>query len=75
MAGLDEAALGAEVHYRDIKGREQAEPLGGLLLHLALHSQYHRGQNASLMKRLGTPAPPTDFVAWTRAGRPDPDWG
>ncbi len=71
---LDEASLGSTVRYRDLKGNDHAQPLGGLMLHLAMHSQYHRGQNASLMKRLGTPAPPTDFVVWMRGGRPAASW-
>ena len=74
LAGLDEHALAAAVCYTDIKGNPHTQPLGGLMLHLALHSQYHRGQNASLMKRLGHPAPPTDFVQWLRAGKPQAYW-
>ena len=75
VAGLEEGALAATIGYKDIKGNAHDQPLGGLLLHLALHSQYHRGQNASLMKRLGSPAPPTDFVQWLRAGKPAAAWG
>lgn len=74
LAGLDEPALAATVSYTDIKGNPHAQPLGGLMLHVALHSQYHRGQNASLLKRLGHPAPPTDFVQWLRAGKPAAYW-
>jgi uncharacterized damage-inducible protein DinB len=74
LAGLDEHALAAAISYKDIKGNPHVQPLGGLMLHLALHSQYHRGQNASLMKRLGTPAPSTDFVQWLRAGKPAAYW-
>lgn len=73
-AGLDAAALAALVHYTDPRGQAQAQPLGELMLHVALHSHYHRGQNASLLKKLGTPIPATDFVVWLRAGRPAAGW-
>jgi uncharacterized damage-inducible protein DinB len=74
LSGLDEHALAATIRYTDLKGSAHAQPLGGLMLHLALHSQYHRGQNASLLKRLGHPAPATDFVQWLRAGKPAAYW-
>jgi len=45
-------------------------PAGVLLLQAIMHSQHHRGQNASRMRQLGAPPPMTDFVVWYALGRP-----
>ena len=46
-------------------------PAGVLFLQAILHSQHHRGQNASRMRQLGVKPPMTDFVIWYALGRPD----
>ena len=43
---------------------------GVLLLQALLHSQHHRGQNASRMRQLGATPPMTDFIIWYALGRP-----
>ena len=48
---------------RGPKGPFQA-PAGVLLLQALMHSQHHRGQNASRMRELGVTPPMTDFVIW-----------
>ena len=45
-------------------------PSGVLLLQAIMHSQHHRGQNASRMRQLGATPPMTDFVIWYALGRP-----
>jgi uncharacterized damage-inducible protein DinB len=45
-------------------------PAGVLLLQAIMHSQHHRGQNASRMRQLGAAPPMTDFVIWYALGRP-----
>lgn len=74
LAGLGEDQLLGEVAYRDIHGHPWSQPLGDLMLHLALHSQYHRGQQATRMRAVGGAMPQTDLVAWHRLGRPAPEW-
>ena len=54
---------------RGPKGPFEA-PAGVLLLQALMHSQHHRGQNASRMRQLGTAPPMTDFVIWYALGRP-----
>jgi len=45
------------------------------LTHAAMHSHYHRGQNATRLRELrGTP-PTTDFIVWLREGKPAALWG
>jgi len=48
---------------RGPKGPFEA-PAGVLLLQALMHSQHHRGQNASRMRELGATPPMTDFVIW-----------
>ena len=54
---------------RGPKGPFEA-PAGVLLLQALMHSQHHRGQNASRMRELGVEPPMTDFVIWYAVGRP-----
>ena len=54
---------------RGPKGPFQA-PAGVLLFQAMMHSQHHRGQNASRMRALGVTPPMTDYVIWYAIGRP-----
>ena len=40
----------------------------------AMHSQYHRGQNARRLRELGGQPPLTDFIAWYWKGCPNAEW-
>jgi uncharacterized damage-inducible protein DinB len=40
----------------------------------AMHSQYHRGQNANRLRELGGSPPLTDLIVWYWKGRPMPKW-
>lgn len=44
------------------------------LVQMAMHSQYHRGQNAMILRELGGEPPTTDLIVWHWKGRPEPDW-
>ena len=66
--------LAEPVTYANLAGETFTQPLGELMLHLAFHSQYHRGQNATRLRALGAPAPATDLVNWQREGRPAARW-
>jgi uncharacterized damage-inducible protein DinB len=44
------------------------------LMQAAMHSHYHRGQNATRLRELGGAPPLTDFVIWLRDGRPKARW-
>jgi uncharacterized damage-inducible protein DinB len=67
---LDSAQLDKMVQLpRGPKGPFEA-PAGVLLLQALMHSQHHRGQNASRMRELGVTAPTTDYVVWYALGRP-----
>jgi uncharacterized damage-inducible protein DinB len=44
------------------------------LTQCAMHSHYHRGQNAVRLRELGGEPPLTDLIAWYWKGRPAPSW-
>jgi uncharacterized damage-inducible protein DinB len=44
------------------------------LVQVAMHSQYHRGQNATRLRELGGKPPTIDFVLWIWKGRPKAAW-
>ena len=41
----------------------------------AMHSHYHRGQNATRLRELGGVPPMTDFIVWLHKGQPAANWG
>ena len=44
------------------------------LTQVAMHSHYHRGQNATRLKELGGKPPLIDFIIWLREGKPAARW-
>ncbi len=45
------------------------------LTQAAMHSHYHRGQNATRLRELGGAPPMTDFIVWLKNGQPAARWG
>jgi len=44
------------------------------LTQAAMHSHYHRGQNATRLRELGGVPPMTDFIVWLKDGRLPAQW-
>jgi len=44
------------------------------LVQAVLHSQNHRGQMLTLLRTLGAPTKPLDYILWVSQGRPAPQW-
>jgi len=44
------------------------------LTQAAMHSHYHRGQNATRLRELGGVPPTTDFIVWLHKGQPKAQW-
>jgi len=44
------------------------------LTQAAMHSHYHRGQNATRLRELGGCPPTTDFIIWLHKGQPKAVW-
>ena len=64
LAGLSEDDLRATVSFALLSGTRGAHRLRDLLVHVANHSTYHRGQLASMLRQVGAAPPPTDFLAY-----------
>jgi uncharacterized damage-inducible protein DinB len=69
LAGLDEDALEREIVYTNQTGKSFSNPPRDILTHLGMHSHYHRGQIALLVRQAGATPAVTDFIAFCRLGR------
>jgi uncharacterized damage-inducible protein DinB len=52
------------INYKNFKGKEFETSLYEVLLHVANHATYHRGQAASLLRRLTGKPPITDLMEY-----------
>lgn len=57
---------GREIAYRTSKGADHTNTLEDILLHVAQHGTYHRGQVALLVRASGGNALPTDYILFSR---------
>ena len=60
--------LGATYHYKNTKGEAFESSIADTLTHVFLHSHYHRGQIAQLLRQAGIDPPYTDFIEAARKG-------
>lgn len=65
---LSSAALSAQIHYKNSKGEPWSSSAQDVLTHVVMHSAYHRGQIASLMRAGGGTPAYTDFIHAVRQG-------
>jgi len=66
LAGASDADLEREVSYVNSAGASFVSRLADILLHVALHGAYHRGQVSLLLRQAGAQPAPTDFIAFVR---------
>jgi uncharacterized damage-inducible protein DinB len=66
---LTPGKLAGELTYKTTKGIEYRTPVGDILMHLVLHSVYHRGQVAAAVREAGGKPAPTDYVVYVRSGK------
>jgi uncharacterized damage-inducible protein DinB len=65
-ATLTPEALAREVAYQNSAGQQFRSSVEDVLLHVALHGSYHRGQVALLMRGAGGEPAATDYIALAR---------
>jgi uncharacterized damage-inducible protein DinB len=65
---LSPAALSQKVAYQNSKGEPWSSAVQDILTHVVLHSAYHRGQIASLIRAGGQTPAYTDFIHAVRQG-------
>lgn len=58
--------LTSEVAYVNSAGQAFTSRIDDILLHVALHGSYHRGQVALLVREAGTKPASTDYIAFVR---------
>lgn len=75
LDGLDENGLRRVVDYRNSRGMAFHTELGDILLHVATHGGYHRGQIAAVVRRGGGEPVDTDFITWVREAAAGPRLG
>jgi uncharacterized damage-inducible protein DinB len=63
---LSEERLAAPLSYRSLNGDPFSVRLSELLVHVANHSTYHRGQLVTMLRQLGVKPQSTDYVLWVR---------
>ena len=54
------------VTYKNSKGFEFTNTVEDIIMHVALHGSYHRGQVAALLRSAGDQPVPTDYIQWFR---------
>jgi len=69
LSGLDDAALDAALEYRNQSGAPFRSTVRDILLHVALHGQYHRGQINRLLRGAGLEPINVDYITFDRMRR------
>jgi uncharacterized damage-inducible protein DinB len=54
------------VRYKDLKGREWAQPLWQIVMHVVNHGTHHRGQVSGFLRILGRTPPAVDLAVYYR---------
>lgn len=72
--GLTDTQLVEKVAIPWFKDPPLTLTVGEALTQCALHSQWHRGQNATRLREIGGSPPPVDLIVWYWKGRPAPAW-
>lgn len=66
VESVSEEGLRLTSTYRNSSGTEFETPVGEILLHVALHGTYHRGQIARELRWAGAEPVNTDFIQFVR---------
>ena len=68
LGQLSSAGLSEKISYQNSRGEPWSSTVEDVLTHVTLHSAYHRGQIASLMRANGQVPASTDFIHAVRQG-------
>jgi uncharacterized damage-inducible protein DinB len=63
---LTDADVERSVSYVNSAGHHFDTPIGEILLHVALHGQYHRGKVNLLLRQSGAEPAPADYIGFVR---------
>src|SRR5215203_498683 len=73
VAALSADSLDTRIPYVNSAGQSFETPMIDILLHVALHGQYHRGKINLLLRQAGHEPVSLDFIAFVRSGTPRDD--
>jgi uncharacterized damage-inducible protein DinB len=68
LADLSEAGLAETVTYTNTSGQNWTSRIEDILMHVVMHSAYHRGQIAADVRASGQTPAYTDFIQAVRTG-------
>lgn len=71
LSDMEPDGLDTPIRYTNSAGQEFSTAVGDILLHVALHGQYHRGKVNLLLRQAGESPAPVDFIGFVR-GVPAP---
>jgi uncharacterized damage-inducible protein DinB len=66
QARLSDEALDQSITYTTSDGRSFANTIGDILVHVAMHGQYHRGKVNLLLRQAELAPAPVDLIAFIR---------
>jgi uncharacterized damage-inducible protein DinB len=66
VESVDDVALEGGITYRNSAGLEFTNSMRDILMHVALHGSYHRGQIAAAIRAGGDTPASTDYIAYVR---------
>lgn len=66
IEALSDGDLGRPISYVNSAGASFVTPFDEILIHVALHGAFHRGQVSLLVRRGGGTPRPTDYIAFVR---------
>ena len=73
LDNLTPEKLAGDLLYLSLKGVEYRTPIQDVLMHLILHSAYHRGQVAAAVREAGGKPASTDYVVYLRKALKGPE--
>ena len=68
LNGLTDGALLSSIEYKNSKGESWNSTVEDILIHVTMHSAYHRGQIAADFRAAGLQPPYTDYIHAVRQG-------
>lgn len=66
LHAIDETAFRKSVPYTNSAGRHFENTVEDILIHVALHGQYHRGKVNQMLRQSGLAPVPVDYIAFVR---------
>ena len=66
LATLTEGDPSRRMPYTNSVGKSFETPLGDILIHVALHGQYHRGKVNLILRQQGASPAPVDYIGFVR---------